>query len=88
MRAYKKNGVLWLYANLTTSVADTTTSDMVEIGKISGWNAISDVFQCVSGQSDASKGILLVVRTSGAIQIYGNGATKQYYRASVVALAS
>lgn len=70
LSAYKRSGFLWCNLNLSVSSVPVLGS-MVEIGRISGWSAVGDIYITMAAQSGSGV-LLLGVSSSGVISI-GNG---------------
>ena len=84
LHAYKKGDILFLNGNIATSVTHNALSDFIEIGRISGWNAIDDSLQCVPGQMVPGSTLVFVVSRGGVITVYiGQQAVSDWYRLSV-----
>ena len=80
MTAWKKNGYLYLKGNMSTA-ATAATSDLVEIGRITGWNAKESAYLNLPSQNDGAKPMLLQVSDYGVISVYGaNGLAGSWYR--------
>ena len=70
LSAFKRSGFLWLNLNLSVSNVPVLGS-MVEIGRISGWSAVSDNYITMAAQSGS--GVLLVGVTYDGVISIGNG---------------
>lgn len=68
--AFKRGNMLYLNGNLNISSFPSAMSDFVEIGRISGWHAVSNAYITVPGQSNGSKVLSVSVGNSGVIKIY------------------
>lgn len=70
MYAYKKNGMLYLYGNLQVK-PNVSSSDFVEIAKISGWSAVDNYYAEVPPQGNNGDTIMTVyINNSGSIKLY------------------
>lgn len=73
LSAYKSGNVLCLNGNLSAEYASGFT-DFNEIGRISNWSAISDIYVNVPAQNDGSKVICIQIYANGTIRIYSSTA--------------
>jgi phage minor structural protein len=84
MHAYKYRNVLYLNGNLACLANANTMADFVQIGIINGWNAPDSLYTQVVSQNDASKNILVQIKSDGKISIYSaNGTINSFYRFNV-----
>lgn len=73
LSAYKRGNVLCLNGNLSAEYGSGFT-DFNEIGRISNWSAISDIYVNVPAQNDGSKVICIQIYANGTIRIYSSTA--------------
>ena len=84
IKAYKKNGMLFLLFNAEfTNAGLSASSNFVAIGKISGWNAITSVVVSVPCQMDASKVATINVTANGSVEIYSKTLITSWFRTFV-----
>ena len=69
--AFKKGNMLFLNGNMAAEYA-TGFSDLVTIGTIQGWSALSDVYVNVPSQNGGGAVILVAIDTDGTIRIYSS----------------
>ena len=70
LHAYKKNGMLFLSGNMLVN-AGSSSGGFVEIGTISGWNAVDSCYCTIAPQGNNGTAIMTVYVTSaGSIQLY------------------
>lgn len=81
LSARKRGNMLFLNFNL--ELTSGTTSDFTEICRISGWNAVSNIYTNIPCQTNGSSVILVSINSSGIVKIYcGTGTiTDGFYRA-------
>ena len=72
--AAKRGNMLYFRGNLCVTYGSGFNGEFQQIGTISGWNAVSDVFINVPMQSDGSKVVAVQIQSSGAIKIYSSTA--------------
>ena len=81
MHAYKRGNVLYLNGNLACLANANTMADFVQIATINDWNALDSIYAQVTSQNDASKNILVQIKSDGKISIYSaNGTINSFYR--------
>lgn len=73
LSAYKRGNMLCLNGNLSAEYGSGFT-DFNEIGRISNWSAISDIYVNVPAQNDGSKVICIQIYANGTIRIYSSTA--------------
>lgn len=79
-RVYKRSGWYSIVINLQTS-AKSATSDFVEIGRISNYNAYFDCYLTIPAQDTLDKEIVLTITTGGIIKLYAShGTAGDFYR--------
>lgn len=69
MDAFKSGNMLFLNGNLGATNG-AATSEFVEIGRISGWSAISNVMTSTTCQVDGTKVMTIRVTANGVILVY------------------
>lgn len=83
LKAFKKNGMLYLYFNAEFATTGYSVSEYETIAHITGWNAIYDAFATIPNQNDGSKIVTLAVSPTGDIKVYSTTAITKWHRASI-----
>ena len=82
---YKKSEFYYATFNLGVTTAVNSMADFVEIGRITGWNAMSTADVTIAPQSGSNKVMLAEITDNGIIKIYGaNGLEAGFYRAIII----
>ena len=82
IRAYKKNGMLYLCFNAEFTSAYSVNT-YTTIATISNWNAVFDAYATIPRQNDGSKIVTLLVTSDGKIQVYSTTSISGWHRASI-----